>query len=75
VQEIQVESIRCEAAETALASGDGPGAGCVARQYFADQENFASAAGDCFADQFLGAAVRVHFCRIDQRQTEVKTEA
>ena len=69
MEEIEVKPIGCETAETAFAGGDGPAARGVTRQNLAYQENFPPAASDCLAHQFLGAAVSVHFCRIDEPQT------
>jgi hypothetical protein len=65
MEEIEVQSIGCESAETAFASCNSSTAGRVAWQDLAYQENFPAATVDCLAHQFLGATVRVHFRGID----------
>ena len=46
----------------------------VLRIDLADQEDLVAAALDRLADHFLGAAVAIHFGRVDQRQAEIEAE-
>jgi hypothetical protein len=65
MEEIEVQVIGCEAAETAFTRSDSAAARRVAWQHLANQENFLAAASDGFANQLFGATIRVHFRGID----------
>src|SRR5690349_6654105 len=75
VEEIEVQVIGSEPAETALAGDHSSFASCVVRQDLAHKEDVFATASDCFADQFFRGAIRVHFRRINERQAEVETRA
>jgi hypothetical protein len=47
----------------------------VLRQHLGDQEYLVAAPFDRLADEVLGAAVGIHFRRIDQRHAELDAEA
>jgi hypothetical protein len=44
-------------------------------QHFAHQEDFLAASGDRLAHEALRSAVAVHLGRIDQRHTQIETQA
>jgi hypothetical protein len=66
VQQIQIDPVRLEAAQAALAGSDGALAGRIMRIDLAHQEHFIASAFDCLGDEFLGEALAIHFGGIDE---------
>src|SRR5690348_13594071 len=71
MQEIKVNAVGAEPLQAALARGRDAGSRRIRRQNLADDENPVALAGDGLTDQFLGAAVTVHFGGIDERHAEI----
>jgi hypothetical protein len=72
--EIEVEPVGAQTAQAALARGAHARARGVVRIDLADQVHVVAAAGDGFADHFLGAALAIHLGRVDQVHAEVEAE-
>ena len=71
VEEVEVEIVGAQAAEAAFAGlREGAGAGVLGIG-LADKGDFGAAAGDGLGDDFLGAAIGVHFGGVDEGEAEV----
>ena len=75
MQQIQVEPVRCEALETALAGGDRAFRAGVVRIDLADEKNAIALSGDGFAHQLFSAAVTVHLGGVDNVHAKLDTQA
>lgn len=74
MQQIKVDPVGLEAAQAALAGGDGRPAGRVVRIDLAHQEHLVASVSDRLGDEFLGPALAIHLGGIDQGEAEVETE-
>ncbi len=72
VQEVEVEAVRREASQAALARLAHPFARPVLRIELAHQEDLFAAARDRLADDPFGAAVGVHLGGVDERHAEIE---
>src|SRR5262249_15653428 len=73
VQQIEIEIISTETSKAPLARACDAVFRCMTRQYLGDQKYAIALTSDNPADKFLGAAVTVHFSRVDQRHPKRKT--
>ena len=67
VQQIEIDTLDIHAFEAALAGGDSARARGIVRIDLADNERSRPLAGQRLADDFLGAAVTIHFGSVDHR--------
>src|SRR6266481_4570023 len=73
MQEIAIEPVGLQPLQRALARGDSAAPGCVARQYFRDQENLVALSGDRVSDHQFGIAI--HLGGIDVGHAEIDATA
>src|SRR5579872_3135701 len=71
MEQVKVDAIGAKPLQAALAGGGNASPRCVRRQNLADNENSVALPGDRLTDQFLGAAVAVHFGGVDQSYAEI----
>ena len=75
MQEIEIEVVRLETLQAALACLERAAPASVARQDLADEVHLLAPTGDSFGDELFGAAVAVHLSGIDELQPEVESRA
>ncbi len=74
VEQVEIEAFGAKTLQAGVARGHRAAPRRVMRQHLADEEDTGATAGDGFADNFLGPAVGVHLCRVDERHAEVEAE-
>ena len=71
MQEIEIDDRAAQPLQAAFAGGDRVGARCVARMHLADDEDVLAPVADRLGHHLLGAALAIHFRRVDQSEAEV----
>ena len=75
MQQVEIEAIRAQALQAALACAQRALVACIGRQHFAHQEDFVAPAGNRLAGEFLGAPAAVHLGGIDVRESQIDAGA